>query len=158
MTNYPSEAEARVALHGVERARGRVIDQIGMPWWYWWGLAACWIGLGVASDVASAWVALAATLVFGVAHSIVSSRLLAGRRRTGDLRVRADVAGRRAPLLVFGFLVGLVAVTIAAALLANADGAEHPATMASVLVAVAILLGGPRVMAAIRTEAIRRGR
>lgn len=158
MTNYPSEAEARVALRGVERARERVIDQIGMPWWYWWGLAGCWIGLGVASDVASAWVALAATVAFGAAHSVVSSRLLAGRRRTGDLKVRGDVAGRRAPLLVFGFLVGLVAVTIAAALLANADGAEHPATMASVLVAVVILLGGPRVMAAIRTNAIRRGR
>jgi hypothetical protein len=158
MTNYPSEAEARVALHGVERARERVIDQIGMPWWYWWGLAACWIGLGIASDVASAWVVLAATLAFGVAHSVVSSRLLGGRRRTGDVKVRADVAGRRAPLVVFGFLVGLVAITIAAALLANADGAEHPATMASVLVAVAILLGGPRVMAAIRTDAMRRGR
>ena len=158
MTNYPSEAEARVALHGVERARERVIDEIGMPWWYWWGLAACWIGLGVASDLASAWVLLGATLAFGVAHSVVSSRLLAGRRRTGDLKVRADVAGRRAPLLVFGFLIALVAVTIVTALLADADGAGHPATMASVLVAVAILLGGPRVMAAIRTDAIRRGR
>lgn len=158
MTNYPSEAEARVALHGVERARERVIDEIGMPWWYWWGLAACWIGLGVASDLASAWVLLGATLAFGVAHSVISSRLLAGRRRTGDLKVRADVAGRRAPLLVFGFLIALVAVTIVTALLADADGAGHPATMASVLVAVAILLGGPRVMAAIRTDAIRRGR
>ena len=81
MTNYPSEAEARVALHGVERARERVIDQIGMPWWYWWGLAACWIGLGVASDLAAAWVTVAATVTFGAVHSGVSSRLLAGRHQ-----------------------------------------------------------------------------
>ena len=156
MTNYPSEAEARVALHGVERARERVIDQIGMPWWYWWGLAACWIGLGVASDLAAAWVTVAATVTFGAVHSAVSSRLLAGRQRTSDVKVRSEVAGRRAPVLVFVFLIGLGVVTVAAALLANADGAGHPATIASVFVALAILLGGPRLMAAIRNDAIRR--
>ena len=55
MTNSFSDAEARVALHEVERGRERVIDQIGMPAWYWWGLAGCWIALGVLNDVASAW-------------------------------------------------------------------------------------------------------
>jgi hypothetical protein len=44
-------------------------------------------------------------------------------------------------------------VTVAAAFAAYEDGAEHPGTIASVLVAVMILLGGPRVMAAIRTRA-----
>src|SRR5262245_42013986 len=156
MTNYPTDAEARLALHGVEQAQQRVIDQIGMPWWYWWGLAASWIGLGVASDIASPWVTLAATLTFGAVHSYVASRLLAGRQRTGDVKVRADVAGRRTPVLLFAFLVGLGAVTVAAALLAYADGSGHPATLASVLVAVAILLGGPRLMAAIRTDAAHR--
>jgi hypothetical protein len=156
MTNYPTDAEARLALHDVEQARQRVIDQIGMPWWYWWGLAASWIGLGVASDIAGPWVTLAATLTFGAVHSYVASRLLAGRQRTSDVKVRADVAGRRTPVLIFCFLVGLGAVTVAAALLAYADDAGHPATMASVLVAVAILLGGPRLMAAIRTDATHR--
>jgi hypothetical protein len=156
MTNYPTDAEARLALHGVEQARQRVIDQIDMPWWYWWGLAGCWIGLGVAADVANSWVTLAATLTFGAVHSYVSSRLLAGRQRTSDVKVRAEVAGRRAPALLFAFLVGLGAVTVAAAFLAYADGAGHPGTMASVLIAVAILLGGPRLMAAIRANAIRR--
>jgi hypothetical protein len=47
-------------------------------------------------------------------------------------------------------------LTVAAAFLAYADGAGHPGTMASVLIAVAILLGGPRLMAAIRTDAVRR--
>jgi hypothetical protein len=156
MTNYQSDAEARLALHGAEQARQRVIEQIGMPWWYWWGLAACWIGLGIAADVANEWVTLAAIFAFGAVHSYVSARLLAGRQRTSDVKVRADVAGRRAPVLIFAFLVGLGAITVAAALLAYADGAGHPATMASVLVAVAILLGGPRLMAAIRSNAVRR--
>jgi hypothetical protein len=156
MTDYLSDAEARVALHDVERARQRVIDQIGMPKWYWWGLAACWIALGVLNDVANAWIVAVATIVFGAVHSAVSQRLLAGSRQTGNVKVRRDVVGRHAPLIVFGCLVGLAGVTIAAALATYADGAEHPATMASVLVAVIILLGGPRVMAAIRADATRR--
>jgi hypothetical protein len=155
MTNSPTEAEARLALHEVELGRQRVIDQIGMPRWYWWGLAACWIGLGVLNDVASAWVIAAATVAFGAIHSAVSQRLLGGRRQTSGVKVRADVAGRRAPVIVFGFLIALAGVTVAAAFAAYADGAEHPATMASVLVAVMILLGGPRVMAAIRARAPR---
>jgi hypothetical protein len=94
--------------------------------------------------------------VFGAVHATVSQRLLAGRQRRGDVKVRADVAGHRVVVLVIGCLIGLVGVTIAAALLANADGAEHPTTMASVLAAVMILLGGPRLMDAIRADAIRR--
>jgi hypothetical protein len=156
MTDYLSDAEARVALHDVEQARQRVIDQIDMPKWYWWGLAACWIVLGVLSDVANAWIVAVATIVFGAVHSAVSQRLLAGRRQSSNVKVRRDVAGRHAPLIVFGCLVGLAGVTIATALAAHADGAGHPATMGSVLVAVMILLGGPRVMAAIRAGATRR--
>ena len=119
-------------------------------------LAACWIGLGVAADVANAWVTLAATVTFGAVHSYVSWRLLAGRQRTSDLKVRADVAGDARRRSSSPFSWALAPCTVAASLLAYADGAGHPATMASVLVAVAILLGGPRLMAAIRTNATRR--
>jgi hypothetical protein len=156
MTNYRTNTEARLALYGVERARRQVIDQIGLPWWYWWGLAACWVALGVLSDVANSWVTIAATVVFGAGHSTIAPRLLAGRQQRSDVKVRADVAGRRVPRLMFACLIGLVGVTVAVAFAASADGARHPATMASVLVAVLILLGGPRLMATIRADAIRR--
>ena len=77
-------------------------------------------------------------------------------RRTpaiGDVRVGREVAGRRSALLVVAFLVASSALTIIAALLLDADGAGHPATWESVLVAVVIVLGGPQVMAAIRADA-----
>src|SRR5581483_2127794 len=57
MTTYPTEAEARAALQGADEARRRVIDRFGLPWWYWWGLAGCWIGLGLLSDLAATVVA-----------------------------------------------------------------------------------------------------
>ena len=44
--SYPNETEARLALVASQgAAAGR--RRIGMPWWYWWGLAGCWVGLGV---------------------------------------------------------------------------------------------------------------
>jgi hypothetical protein len=153
MTTSPSDLEARLALHEIERERQRVIAQIGMPHWYWWGLAGCWIALGVLNDVANAWVIALATITFGAVHSAISQWLLGGRRRTSGVMVRAEVAGRRAPVIVFGFLIALAGVTVAAGFAAYADGAEHPGTIASILVAVMILLGGPRVMAAIRARA-----
>ena len=155
--NYPSEAEARVALHGAEQARQRVIDQIGMPWWYWWGLAGCWVGLGVLASLHAPWWAVtAATIAVGVAHSVAFQRTVGGRQRPGDVRVRADVAGRRTEIVVIGFLLALVGVTVVVALALDADGARHAALWASVFVAVLILLGGPRVMAWIRAQATRR--
>ena len=90
-----------------------MIDQIGMPQWYWWGLAAGWIVLGVLNDVANAWVIAVATITFGAVHSAVSQRLLGSRRRTAGVKVRADVAGRRVPVIML-VLIALAGVTVAA--------------------------------------------
>jgi hypothetical protein len=48
--SYPTEAEARLALESVRSGRQQVVDEIGMPWWYWCGLAACWVVLGLLSN------------------------------------------------------------------------------------------------------------
>ena len=153
MANDISPLEARAALDAIDRGRRQVIDEIDLPAWYWWGLALGWIGLGVITDLNHPWVTAAATLAFGVLHSSVAPRVASGRHRTPHLSVRADVAGARTARLVIGSVVGLGVVTVAAALIASADGARHPVTMASVLVAVIILLGGPRLLGAVRRRA-----
>ena len=56
---------------------------------------------------------------------------------------------------MIGFLLAMVVVTVGLALLADADGADHPATIASVVVAVAVICGGPNLMAAVRRRAQR---
>jgi hypothetical protein len=155
MANDVTDAEARAALDAIERSRRQVIDEIDMPRWYWWGLALGWIGLGVVTDLRHPWLTLVATLAFGAVHAAVSQLVIGGRHRTPQLSVRADVAGRYAPLLVLAGLGGLAALTVVAAVAASADDARHPVTMASVVVAVLILLGGPRLMAAVRRRAAR---
>lgn len=112
-----------------------------------------WVGVGVVTDLANSWITLVATLVFGAVHASVAQLVIGGRHRTTQLSVRADVAGRHTPLLVLGSLVAFTALTIVGSLAANADGADHPVTMASIFVAVLIVLGGPQLMAAIRRRA-----
>jgi hypothetical protein len=85
----------------------------------------------------------------------VSQMVIGGRQRTKQLSVRADVAGRSTPLLVLAGLLGLAALTVAGAVAASADGSRHPVTIASIVVAVVVLFGGPRLMAAVRQRAVR---
>ena len=155
MATGVSDADARAALGTIERGRRTVIDEIDVPGWYWWGLALGWIALGVVTDLGHAWLTVAATLAFGAVHSAVAPRVVSGRRRNEQLSVRADVVGRRVPALVIGGVAGLGLVTVALALAAHADGAGHPVTMAAVVVAAVLVLGGPQLMAAIRRRAAR---
>ena len=151
MTAKPiTPEEAQAALSTVERERLRVVEQVDLPSWYWWWLAACWIGLGVIADLKHGWITSGSLLLFGAVHSAVAPRVVDGRHGSDRLRVGHDLVGRQVSGLVFGGLVVLAGLTVAAALAAHADGARHPATIASVLVAVIIVLGGPRLLAQAR--------
>ena len=147
--------EARAALDTIDRDRLRVIDEIELPRLYWWGLALGWVALGFVTDLKHAWITAAATLVFGAVHASVAPRVASGRHRTQRLSVSAGLAGRHTFQLVLVGLIGLVCLTIAGSLAASADGARHPVTIASTLVAVVIVLGGPHLLASVRRRATR---
>jgi hypothetical protein len=150
--------EAQAALRTVDRERLRVIDNVDLPRWYWWGLALGWIALGVITDLKHAWLTLAATFVFGAVHSMVAPHVVDGRHGSERLRVGRDVVGQQVARLVLTGLVALAGLTIAASLAAGADGARHPVTMASVLVAVILVLGGPRLLVYARHRLAGRAR
>lgn len=158
MNQEISQSDARLALHAVEQSRRHIIAEIDLPRWYWWGLAAGWVLLGVASDEGSAWVVGGATLVFGAVHAAVAQRLFSGRRKSSRLTVRAGVVDHRLPLVLFGCLVALGAITVGLGFAADADGARHASTFASLVPAVAIVCGGPSLMAAVRRRAERTAR
>ena len=54
--------EARAALDTIDRGRRRVIDEIDLPRWYWWGLALGWLALGYITDLKHPWPTAAARL------------------------------------------------------------------------------------------------
>jgi hypothetical protein len=150
MASNISEADAELALSTIDVRRRQVIAEVDVPWWYWWLIAAGWVAMGVISDLGIVWASIAAVLAFGAAHSMIAHRALSGRHRSGRLSVRAEAVSQHIPMFVLGFLVLLVVVTVPIAMLLAADGADHPCTVASVIVALAVLGGGPRLMAAMR--------
>lgn len=113
------------------------------------------MGLAVVTDLDRPLLTTAATLAFGAVHATMFNALSAGRHRTQRLQVRFQTVGWHAQAAIEGCLLALAAVTTIGALLADADGARHPVTIASVAVAVAIVLGGPALLAALRRRAAR---
>ncbi|MET0908953.1 MAG: hypothetical protein ABWZ99_05735 [Ilumatobacteraceae bacterium] len=155
MANEVTPAEASAALATIERSRERVIDEIDMPRWYWHGLALGWVALGAVADLGNPLLLLVATVVFGAAHAAASQLVIGGRQRSDALRVRADVVGWRSSFIVVLFLMGLTVVTVLGSIAASVDGARHPVTTVSIVVAVVVLAYGPRVMDGIREHARR---
>jgi hypothetical protein len=147
--------DARLALDDIDRRRSRITGEIGVPAVYWWAVAGGWVVLGIITDTGNAIAGLVATLLFGAVHAAFAPRLLTGRHRTGELSVRADLVGRRLPALLLAGLLVMAGVTVAASLLVQADGAGHPVTIASVIVGLIILAGGPALVAAVRRRAVR---
>lgn len=155
MPKQLSEADARLALNSIAERRRQVIAEIDMPPWYWLGLAVGWVAVGVIVDLGNPWVTALATLAFGAVHAAVAPRVLSGRRRSQRMSVHRDLVSRRVPALVLGFVVAMGAATTGVSFLIHADGAEHPGTIASTIVALAVLSGGPALMKAVRRRAER---
>ncbi len=155
MSTPISESEASIALGSIAQRRKQVIAEINVPPWYWAALAAGWIALGVIADYAPPWAYIAGTVVFGAAHASIAPRVLSGRRASRELSVRGDLVNKRIPFLIIGLLVVMVAVTVVIALLLHVDGARHPATWASIVVAALLLVGGPALMSSVRRHAER---
>jgi hypothetical protein len=150
MSNEIGETEARLALTSIEQRRRQVISQTDVPSWYWVGLAAGWIGLGALATYGPAWATIVGTVAFGAAHASIAPWVLSGRHGSPQLSVRGDLVNRHIPVAVIGFLVVMMAVTVALALILNADGARNPALLASVVVGALVLIGGPLLMASVR--------
>src|SRR3954454_24399873 len=104
-------SDARASLDTVQRSRRSVLDEVGVPAWYWWGIALGWVVLGVIADLQHPWLTSAATLLFGAVHSSIAPRVVNGRHRTQQLSVRADLVGRHTAAVVLGGLVALAALT-----------------------------------------------
>ena len=156
MNSKVSEAEAQFALSSIEHRRQQVVAEIDVPSWYWIGLATGWIVLGVLAQYGPAWATIAGTVAFGAVHAAVAPRVLTGRHASTQVSVHSDLVSRRVPALVIGFLLLMTCVTVGLALIANADGARHAALLASVVVAVLVLVGGPRLMDTVRRRAEQR--
>lgn len=157
MAQQINPAEAGRALDEIDLRRRQVVAEIDIPGWYWWGLALGWVALGLVTIAGIPWLSVAATVGFGALHSAVANRVIDGRHGSRRLTVRSNVVGRHVRALVIGFLLVLVSLTIGIALVADALAAPQPALIASIVVAIAVLVGGPRLLASVRRHAAASG-
>jgi hypothetical protein len=155
MSSPITETEARLALNSIEQRRQQVLTEINVPPWYWAAVAASWVGLGVLTDYGPAWAPIVGTLLFGAGHAALAPRVISGRRGSSRLSIRGDLVSRRIPLVILGFLIAMSAATVAIALLLHADGARHPAALASGAVALVVFAGGPALMGVLRRRSER---
>jgi hypothetical protein len=157
MAHEITETEAQHALETVERRRQDGLAEINVPGWYWPVLGGGWVGLGAVSQWGPAWANAVATLAFGALHAFFARRALSGRHGSSKLSLRRDAVSRRIPLYVIGFLLVMVALTVAIGFGLDGDGAEHPAFDAGLAVGVLVLAAGPALMAAVRRRGRRSG-
>ena len=158
MAHEISSTEASLALDAIQQRRREVAASINVPGWYWPFLAGGWVVLGVLADFTPAWVSTVATVAFGAAHATLAPRAMSGRHPSPGVSIRSELADRQLPKVIILFLIGMTLLTVGIALLLDADGARHPALFASVFVAALVLIGGPGLMAWMRTRAARSER
>lgn len=75
------------------------------------------------------------------------------RRRSARLSVTVDTLGTGAQLRMTTFLIGLTGLTVVLAVALDAAHTRYPVTVASVAFAIAIVIGGPTLMASILRRA-----
>lgn len=150
MTQSISHDDATEALESVARARRQVAQEIGLPTWYWWSMAAWWVGIGALTELEIPWLTAAVTLVLGATHAAVAGRLLAGRRRTAEVQVSGEVAGRYTALLMIALLVALAALTVGLGFALDADGMQHSALGAGAFVGAIVGFGGATLLRTLR--------
>src|SRR4051794_36612715 len=112
MGQHVTPHEAQAALDTVEHRRRRVLEEVGLPGWYWWVLAVGWVVLGFLADLDVPVITTVGTFAFGTANAAAMSRVASGRHRTSSLSVRASVAGRHVRAFVVSALVLLGFLTV----------------------------------------------
>ena len=140
--------EAAEALAEIQRRQQQVIDQATVPGWYWWSVGALMVVLAVGVDTRTPAVLGVAVAVFVVGllsatGVVVRSQFLRARLRDGLLDGRGVVA-------ILGFVALIVGCTLGLAFGLRAAGVSYPATLACLVGGIALGLGGPVLMRALR--------
>jgi len=132
--------DAAKALAHIRQRQEQVVDVTAIPAWYWWAVGALMVGLSLAVETRRSTV-----IGLGVSGFVLGILAATGWvvRRALRVQVRNELLGARGVLLILGFVGAVVAVTLAVAFSLRAAGVGHPATLADLVGAAALIVGGP---------------
>jgi hypothetical protein len=139
--------EAARALAQIRDNQERVINVAAIPAWYWWLVGGLMVVLAAAVESGRP-----VTIATGVIVFVLGILIGTGWVVRGALQVqpRNDLLGTRGVLMILGFVALVVGVTLAVAFSLDAAGVSRPATLANLLGAVLLIVGGPTLTRALR--------
>ena len=143
--------DAELALAEVHARREQVVSNL-IPSWFWSAVGGLILVFVAALESHRPWAVAIGTAVYAVGLFTVI-RTVVGRTRA---QVRPALLGARGGLAIAGFTAILVGAGLALALTLQALGVPMPATIGCVPVAVAMAVGGPRLMAHLRRVMLSR--
>lgn len=140
--------EAARALAQIRDHQEQVIKVTVVPAWYWWLLGGLIVALPAAVESREP-----VTIGIGVAVFVLGILAGTGWVVRGALRVqpRNELLGGRGVMIILGFVALVVGTTLALAFSLEAAGASRPATLANLLGAALLIVGGPILTRALRS-------
>ena len=148
MEEEPHTADAARALADIQRHQQQVIDQATVPGWYWWAVGALMVVLAVGVDVRTRAALGAAVPVFVV--GLLTPTGVADSGQFRQARLRNGLLDGTGVTAILGFVALIVGGTLGIAFALRAGGIRYPATLACLAGGIAMGLGGPVLMRALR--------
>ena len=152
MVDPIGQHDASAELARVRAAQDAVISRAIVPPWYWWAVALLSVALGVIVDTGvPVAVAVGAVLFAVVVAGLTAWAILGG----GRVQVSRELLGGDGALRIIGFVGVVVGVSLAVGFALRAGGAPDPATIATLVTAVGLVVGGPWLMRGLRQSMLR---
>lgn len=148
-----SPSDAARSLADIGNRQARVIDEVLVPGWYWWTVAALTVVLGVVVDSHRAALVALAAAIYVVLVAGVTVWMIMGRNRA---RVSRHLLGDRGALAIVGFVWVVVGLSLAVGFALRTAGAGYPATVACIVCAIGLIVGGPTLMSYLRRNMLKR--
>jgi hypothetical protein len=153
MVHNISPKDAARSLADIGNRQARLIDEVLVPGWYWWMVAVLTVVLGVAVDSHRPGLAALVTVVYAVLVAGVTVWMIWGRNRA---RVRSQLLGDRGAVAIVGFVWVVVGLSLGFGFALRTADVGHPATLACLVCAVGLIVGGPGLMSYLRHTMLKR--
>ena len=148
MNREPQAEQAAQALADIQARQQQVIDQAQVPSWYWWAVGALMVVLAVGVDIRTPAALGTAVPVFVV--GLLAATGVAVRGQFRHARLRNGLLDGRGVAAILGFVALIAGGTLGLAFALRAAGVSYPATPACLACGLAMGVGGPRLMRALR--------
>ena len=149
MSGQVQPEEAASALAEIRQRQQQVIDAVLVPQWYWGAVAIAMVAIGAATDTRHAAVLAVVIPIAAAFITILTGAMIFGAYRQTQVRSNEMLRGRGAAAIVaFVWLTAGVTLSIEFGL--RAAGTHLPATIATAVGGVIILVGGPFLMRFLR--------